>query len=219
MATIDLVVWDWNGTLLDDRALCIDVINGMLRRRDLPQLDEERYLSIFSFPIRRYYQNVGFDFDVDPFPELAVEYLDEYNSRVGECRLQPGARETIQKLAGAGIDQVILSASEQSSLEVAVQTHRIADDFSALWGLADGHAASKLEVGKNRIYSRGVEADRILMIGDTDHDGEVADALGIDLILVACGHQSIQRLRETGRPVVGTFAEVARQIDIRTRAK
>ncbi len=50
------IIWDWNGTLLNDNWLCLDIINEMLIDRDLEELSMLRYKDIFGFPIIRYYQ-------------------------------------------------------------------------------------------------------------------------------------------------------------------
>ena len=68
------VVWDWNGTLLDDAEVCLAVMDRMLVRRGLPPIgDMERYREIFTFPVRDYYALAGLDMDAEPFTDLADE--------------------------------------------------------------------------------------------------------------------------------------------------
>jgi len=215
MNSLDVVIWDWNGTLLDDRWLCIDVVNGMLRRRGLTPLTEERYLEIFRFPVVDYYELAGFDFKTEPFADLAVEYLAEYDARVGECSLHREAASIVERLAGRGVRQVILSASKQESLEDAVRNTGIDHHFSVLRGLADGHAVSKVDAGRQLIADLAASPDRTIMIGDTDHDVEVAEAIGIAIHLVSGGHQSRDRLAATARPVYKTLPEFADAIATR----
>ena len=61
------ILWDWNGTLLDDAWLCVDVMNSMLTERKLQPLTLQRYRDIFSFPVKDYYLLLGFDFEKEPF--------------------------------------------------------------------------------------------------------------------------------------------------------
>jgi phosphoglycolate phosphatase len=49
------IIWDWNGTLLDDVMLAINVVNEILRDHDKQALTHERYLEIFDFPVKHYY--------------------------------------------------------------------------------------------------------------------------------------------------------------------
>ena len=52
----ELILWDWNGTLLDDVDLCVDALNRLLAGFGYPQrYDHERYRAIFGFPIEEYY--------------------------------------------------------------------------------------------------------------------------------------------------------------------
>ena len=62
------VIWDWNGTLLDDATACVAAINALLERRLLPQVTHQQYLDIFDFPVRNYYLQLGFDFSKDTTP-------------------------------------------------------------------------------------------------------------------------------------------------------
>ena len=70
-----LVLWDWNGTLLDDVALCVDALNRLLRIYHYPQqYSLAQYREIFGFPIEDYYIRAGFDFSKRitwPAPEPA----------------------------------------------------------------------------------------------------------------------------------------------------
>ena len=73
------IIWDWNGTLLDDRWLCVDSINLSLRKRNLPEINEQKYLDIFCFPVEKYYQKLGFDFEKEPFTVSGSEFISNYN--------------------------------------------------------------------------------------------------------------------------------------------
>ena len=95
MRPYDYIIWDWNGTLLDDLWLALEVANGMLRRRGLSEMDPNGYREIFDFPVETYYRAAGFDFSREPFPVLADEFIGEFNARVTECELHQGAREVL----------------------------------------------------------------------------------------------------------------------------
>ena len=62
MIVLKHIVWDWNGTLLDDRWLTIAVMNRLLARRNMDELTEDRYLQLFTFPGIDYNRRLGFDF-------------------------------------------------------------------------------------------------------------------------------------------------------------
>lgn len=204
----DAIIWDWNGTLLDDLWLALEIANGMLSRRNLPTMDRDRYREIFDFPVSEYYRIAGFDFEAEPFSVLADEFIGEYNSRVGECRLQSAANQLLDGVETSGTRQVVLSASRESSLYDAVGHHGIVDRFETLQGLGDHFAVSKTDAGRQLVARLGASPRRTVMIGDTTHDFEVASEIGVTCILVGCGHQSMDRLAATGAPVFATLEDL-----------
>jgi phosphoglycolate phosphatase len=214
------VIWDWNGTILDDLELVLDIANGMLRRRGLATMDRRRYRDIFDFPVVDYYRRAGFDFRKEPFSGLADEFINEYNRRVGECSLHTGITDVLDTLARSGKGQVILSASRQESLDDAVSRYGLAGYFHRLQGLPDHMAVSKVasgralirDLGEGQVPSPAVpqrpRPEEVVMIGDTVHDYEVAREMGVHCILVARGHQSEERLRKTGAPVISEVSQL-----------
>ena len=87
-----LVLWDWNGTLLDDVALCVDALNRLLRIYHYPQqYSLAQYREIFGFPIEDYYIRAGFDFSKNSYKELADDYMQDYLARAGACPLAESA--------------------------------------------------------------------------------------------------------------------------------
>jgi phosphoglycolate phosphatase len=202
------VIWDWNGTLLDDLDLCIDVMNGLLQRRGLPLLDRARYHAVFDFPVRAYYERLGFDFLRDSFEELSFEFIAGYEARRGESRLQPGAPEVLAALQLAGITQSVLSAYRGETLREIVGHFRLTPYFIRLTGLDNIYAHSKTELGRAWVAELGIPGNDILMIGDTLHDLEVAEALGVDCVLVAAGHHPAGRLRQRCAQVLSGLDEL-----------
>ena len=75
------VIWDWNGTLLDDVGECVAVLNDMLGKRGMELATVERYQKAFSFPVINFYLDLGFDFEKEPFDKVADEYIESYSRR------------------------------------------------------------------------------------------------------------------------------------------
>ena len=72
------IVWDWNGTLLDDRWLCVESINRILKKRKMPLTLEKTYKETFCFPVIKYYETLGFDFIKESFKDLSIEFIEYY---------------------------------------------------------------------------------------------------------------------------------------------
>jgi len=203
------IIWDWNGTLLDDAWLSVEIINILLRKRGLPDTDHQRYLREFDFPVRDYYQRMGFDFSRQPYEELATEFIDLYDHRCAECRLQPHALDTVKRYAAAGYQQTILSASEQTRLEEMVALFpELQPCFSRVIGVSNYYAVSKVDIGKRLIEALAQSPAEVVLIGDTAHDFDVAQAMGIACILIPSGHHPREKLAQCGAPIVDSLAEL-----------
>ena len=129
MKKINSIIWDWNGTLLDDLDLCINVINVLLEKRKLPVLDKNRYKEVFSFPVKEYYQSVGFDFTKEAFATPAREFIDLYNQKVVECKLHSSAMEVLNYFQSNGYRQFVLSAMKEETLVKTLRQRGILEFF------------------------------------------------------------------------------------------
>ncbi len=208
MNQIKHVIWDWNGTLFDDVELCLDIINGVLTRRNLNALSLDEYRNIFTFPVQDYYEKAGLDFNKYPFEILGKEWMDEYENRKNTCGLHKGTEKALEKISKNGIGQSILSAYSQHTLEEIVQHFGIKKYFSHMVGLDHIYATSKIENGKELMKKLGNGKGETLFIGDTVHDFEVAVEIGANCILIADGHQEKAKLISCNVPVFNSLTEI-----------
>jgi phosphoglycolate phosphatase len=202
------IIWDWNGTLLNDTQLAVDSMNLMLRKRRLSPLSVGQYKDVFTFPVKNYYQIIGFDFDNEPFEIPALEFIDHYNLMVRECSLHENAIEVLNHFKNCGIRQCILSAMKQETLDQCLEYYQISHFFEQVSGLNDHYANSKLDTGKLMIGRLNIEPKELLLVGDTIHDFEVASELGCSCILISNGHQSYERLMTAGVQVIDDLLEL-----------
>ncbi len=202
------IIWDWNGTLLDDTRLAVVSMNKILLKRGLPVLTVELYQSVFTFPVRNYYQSVGFDFDKEPFEIPASEFIEYYNQKVWECSLQENSIQVLNHFRDGGIRQFMLSAMQQETLDQCLEFYRINHYFEQVSGLDDHYANSKLETGRQMLKRLHLDPEELLLIGDTEHDFEVASGLGCSCILISKGHQSHERLKSTGALVLDDLSQL-----------
>jgi len=206
------IIWDCNGTLLDDAWLCVDVMNGMLLEYNLPVSTLQRYRDIFDFPVKDYYTKLGFDFSKEPFEKVGMEFMVRYNERQREANLHREVLDVLEFLHKKGYRQSILSAREQNELRKETVSMGVSPYFTSVFGLSDHYAHGKSDVGKRLLASlKGTNSD-FLFIGDTLHDAAVAAELQIDCMLVPNGHQSYERLLSAGVPVVESIREVMNRL-------
>lgn len=205
---MNTVIWDWNGTLLNDIDLCIKSINSLLNDRNLPEIDINTYKEIFSFPVKEYYRTLGFDFEKEDFSIPAHQFIDLYNEGFNCCSIQNNSVEVLTLFKEKGVRQFVLSAMEHEMLEKTLKSTGISTFFEGIAGLQDHYAVSKIEQGLKLIHDYHIEIEKTWLIGDTIHDFEVAKELGVKCILIADGHQSTKRLKLTGGIVIGSLQEL-----------
>lgn len=205
------VIWDWNGTLLDDVQANLATANDMLACRGLPTIpDSETYRRMFTFPVIDFYVAAGFDFSRESFAETAEEYVAHYRKNSVLSRLFDDTDAVTRALKDEGIRQAILSATEHVRLGEEVASYGVADRFEEILGVGDNLGSSKTERG--RAFAESLKDERILFVGDTAHDADVAKACGCECALICRGHMDRDRLKETGCPVYGSLRELAEAI-------
>ncbi len=197
------VVWDFNGTLLNDIEACLDALNILLRQRHKPTLEIEQYRRAFLFPVADFYRTLGIDPANEPHWEAIAESFHLRYLFSKKLRLQSGAAEAVRHLHTLGVRQGVLSALEQGILEVQLQQFGLAPYMDFVVGSHGYTGASKTDAARSLALTGDV-----VMIGDTLHDAEVAQTLGWQAILCAAGHQVRQRLCTAEVPVIGSIAEL-----------
>ena len=66
------ILWDWNGTLLDDTDACVASLNLMLERRGVKPITLEFYRREFAFPVRSFYEKIGVRLEDEDWDRLAT---------------------------------------------------------------------------------------------------------------------------------------------------
>ena len=196
-----LLIWDWNGTILDDRKLCFAIENELLRERGMREITEEWYLDHFSFPVQDYYRRMGYTFETESYEAVSAIFMERYRARYRTCALRAGVLDVLNAAQAQGFRQTLLSVTRQDDLILQAETFGAAQCFSEILGQADELARSKTERAEAYLAACGIAPDDALFIGDTNHDAETAAAVGCRCVLLTGGHQSAAVLRRCGVPV------------------
>ena len=191
---IRYVIWDWNGTLLDDVDSCVDVLNDLLQRRGLQQVSRGYCRERFGFPVRPFYEGLGFDVSDQAFVDLSTEFIAAYKQALARVGLHQGALDVMKSLGGMLDGQLVVSAME---------------------GTSNLQAGSKVQVGVEVVQALRLDPHQVLLVGDTEHDLELAKAIGCHCVLHVGGHQTRERLQATGYPVVDDLHSVVKLVKSR----
>ncbi|CAM3663695.1 HAD family hydrolase [Parendozoicomonas haliclonae] len=188
------IIWDWNGTLIDDAFHTMTVVNELLTEQGFAPLTLEQYRDKFCHPVIDFYTDIGLNEDVIPFDQLCLRFNEIYSDLRKDITLHQEAQEVVRQIAQGSWTQSILSAAPENLLKQGVEEHGLTCCFNHIYGLDNMRAASKIARGQELIRNSGIAPAETILIGDTDHDFEVAEELGINLVLIAQGHQSFERL-------------------------
>jgi len=208
------IIWDYNGTILDDVDLCLDILNHMLYEQGNAKksFDLMAYKEIFGFPIIDYYIKAGFDFEKSSFAELADSFIDTYYARATEHRIKDGMHEILKYVSLSDSTQSILTASMKERTQSQLNTFEISGYFSHISGLNNNQAKGKDDLIPEHLSKIDAHVNEILFVGDTDHDLLVANKIGCKCVLVSDGHQSSERLMSVHADVVNGCNELLEYI-------
>lgn len=138
----------------------------------------------------------------------SAEFHAQYLAGVQRCEPTDGSFDVLNSLRDRGVRQFVLSAAEQGMLLDWVRMLGMESYFEGVYGLADTLAKTKVLRGQQLVADYGLDPDSTVVVGDTDHDVEVARKLGCRALAMASGHQSLQRLQAAGADVYPSLRAV-----------
>jgi len=208
------IIWDWNGTLLDDVDAAVYALNHLLSERGIPTITRDFYRAHFGFPSRNFYIELGMDPDRD-WERICVDF--HRHIAEGPQAIRPDAVTALELARDHGCGQSILSALRQDLLLRDTGRDGIHPFFDEIYGVDNLEGASKLARGRQliaQLCARGLlPAERpVYFIGDTLHDAEVAAEFGATPVLVDQGHQTAERLAASGGLVADSLPSAVRLI-------
>lgn len=201
------VVWDWNGTIVDDVNASLMSVNDMLIKRNMPVINLQQYHSYLDTPISKFYEHL-FDLNVVTFDIIQKEFNIGYNKHINANPINIGATEIMQQLVDRGVYQVIVSSSHQNIVDEGARKFGIDKYMNRISGSNDDIVGSKVERAINVISEFTTDYNNVVVIGDTLHDCQLANEIGADCILLSTGHQSKADLETTGKPVIDNLLQL-----------
>ena len=189
------IIWDWNGTLLDDNHASLSALNAILLRRGLESVDLDYYRKNFAFPVRYFYESLGVKIECEDWDALAQEYHDAYHEC--ELRLTADAKDALEFVRDNGVSQAVVSAMREDYLISDMDRFGIRPYFESVLGTNNLDGCSKLSRIRDYVALAGGREEYVV-IGDSLHDREVADAIGARCVFYGGGSHDPSRLREFG---------------------
>jgi phosphoglycolate phosphatase len=190
----DLLVFDWDGTLMDSAAVIVASLQAACRDLQLPAPGEEQARFIIGLGLDDAMTNILPGLDPTQYLRVAERYRAHYLQRDVDTRLFPGAADTLAALHAAGFLLAVATGKGRRGLERALGATGLRPYFHATRCADEGHAKPHPGMLQGLIDELGVASGRTLMIGDTTHDMEMARAAGVTPLAAAYGAHPRQAL-------------------------
>lgn len=190
------VFWDWNGTIIDDLLYNYNIVNKLLINHHKLPISVGEYREKFCFPIKSFYSDIGFNCNDTEYALIAREYQEMYESRMDEIAISDGIINLMNFLHSTGAKQVIFSSCNRSTLNLQLQVYPELIPFVDTIICQDNN----LGIGKYNLALKWEKENqfsawnRVVIIGDTYYENEIANRLGCSCILINSGHQLIDRI-------------------------
>ncbi|GGK83296.1 HAD family hydrolase [Mangrovihabitans endophyticus] len=204
------LVWDWNGTLLDDLTLVVSSTNLAFDSVGGRAVDAEEHRRSFRRPIAEYYADVlDRAVDAEEFSRLDRIFHEAYRLGLTTASLAGDAKEAIKAWPGT---QSLLSMWFHDELVPAIETYGLTGSFSRVDGLR-AEVGGDLKAGHlaRHLDRLEIAGDRTVLIGDSLDDAVAARSVGAEVVLYTGGFTDAARLRESGLPVADTLVEAVQR--------
>jgi phosphoglycolate phosphatase-like HAD superfamily hydrolase len=202
------IVWDWNGTLLDDLDIVVESLNVGTAAFGIPPIDEDGYRDHFMRPVRAFYDSLfGRRISDMEWEQLNTTFHDEYYARLHAAPLTVDAVDAVDRVNALGWSQSLLSMSIHDQLLAAVTSRSIADRFSLIDGLTIPTGGLKSQHLETHLEAMGQDPAGVVLIGDTPDDAVAARQVGAGIILYDGGSHHLPTLKAMGTPVAHSLSD------------
>ena len=201
------ILWDWNGTLIDDAVTSLNCVNDMLTEMNKTLITLEQYYTYVETPIIGFYRHILTEEELD-FSRISKSFHEAYNNRLSETELSSNALNVLQALKKNGAKQYIITATKEESARKLTIKYGVNEYFDGIFGADNTLAESKVERALKFFNENNINPADTVFIGDTLHDLETANALGVDCILVTFGHQGKTIVENSGTVTADSLDEV-----------
>ena len=197
------VVWDWNGTLLDDVTLIAQATSQCLGALGCDPLDVDAYRAAYRRPIHEFYEHLlGRALGPGEFERLDREWHALYVGGVADCGLFEGVEQALDRVHARGWTQSICSMYPHEEIGGLVHALGIAGRFLRIDGIgAERRGGRKADHLRDHLAALHLDGDRVVVIGDSLDDAEAAQACGAASILLTTGLHHPDQLEQAGVPV------------------
>lgn len=201
------ILWDWNGTILNDTPVAFEATNILLEKYNYQTITLEYYRDNIDTPIVNFYSKI-FDLNKHSMEMLDNEWCVLYNELSKKIKLHDGVEVLLNNFREQNCHQAVLSAFKTEEITKFAQKFSVEEYFESILGTQNIVMESKTVRGIKYMTENALKPIETIYIGDTAHDCETAQGLGVDCVLLSCGQQSEKVLKKCSVPVFEGFEKV-----------
>jgi phosphoglycolate phosphatase len=183
----ELLVFDWDGTLLDSAGAIVSAIKAACRDLDLSEPSDERARHVIGLGLGDALRHAVPDLPEHRYPQMVDRYRHHYLARDHELQLFDGVVELIAELADAGFLLAVATGKSRMGLDRALKTSGLGVYFRASRCADECFSKPHPQMLEELMEAFAVPCERTLMIGDTTHDLQMAKNAGVAGLAVAYG--------------------------------
>lgn len=190
----DLLVFDWDGTLMDSAAAIAASLQSACRDLELPVPSEEQARYVIGLGLNDAMSHILPGLDPVRYPDALERYRIHFLKHDAATTLFKGAAETVTALRDAGFLLAVATGKSRRGLERALGATGLKPYFHATRCADEGHSKPHPGMLQGLMEELGAASGRTLMIGDTTHDMEMARAAGVQRLGVTYGAHAREAL-------------------------
>jgi len=203
MPEFDLLIFDWDGTLADSAGLIVSTTQAAIRDLGLPPRENHQIAELIGLGLEDGMRRLYPEFDPQWVMRQLLLHRRESGLKIHSTPLFDGAAEALAELRERGFRLAVATGKPRSGLEGAFDDHGHVRPLFEISRCADETADKPHPLMLEEILREtGVRAERALMIGDTEYDVAMAQAIGVPALGVACGVHAPGRLHQAGARAV-----------------
>jgi phosphoglycolate phosphatase len=192
----DLIVFDWDGTVMDSTAIIAESIQAACRDLKLPVPDNETARHVIGLGLMQALRYAVPDAPEAMYEPLVARYRHHFLSQHDTIPLFEQARETIIELRDAGFKLAVATGKNRIGLDRALETTQMGEYFHATRTADRTFSKPHPAMLQELMEELDVTPERTLMVGDTTHDLQMAINAGVDAVGITHGAHPEDQLRE-----------------------
>lgn len=210
------IVWDWNGTLLDDNDAVVSAVNTVCAAFGRAHISLAQWRVLFGRPLLHCYERLlQRSLTEEDWTRIEVLYHDAYRALLHTSRLAHGVPNALRNWGKNGKTQSLLSMWFHDELVPMVTELELHALFARIDGLrAEVGGGAKAAHLERHLAEQQLDPADVVLIGDVVDDAHAAEHVGAGCVLLTTGVMARPALETTGYPVVDSIPEALERISI-----